>query len=62
MLNQNLGYLFLAFASTWAGIFVYLLFIQRRLADARQRLSELEEQKAALTEASDRTGSGGFRS
>jgi CcmD family protein len=46
MLHQNLGYLFLAFAATWAGFFAYLFFVHRLLADTRRRLSELEDRTA----------------
>jgi len=40
--QQNLGFLFAAFAVTWAGFFLYLFFVQRGLAETRRRLAVLE--------------------
>jgi CcmD family protein len=43
---QNLGYLFAAFAVTWAGLFGYVFYVQKRLADATNRLNEIEHSLA----------------
>lgn len=42
-MHQDLGYLFAAFAVTWAGLFGYVFFIQQRLAETRRRLDWLDE-------------------
>lgn len=45
-MHQDLGYLFAAFAITWIGLFGYLFFIQRRLAEMGHRLDWLEKDTA----------------
>lgn len=45
-MHANLGFLFAAFAITWAGFFAYLFFVHRLLADAHRRLRWIEEDTA----------------
>jgi hypothetical protein len=45
---QNLGYLFAAFAITWAAFFAYLFFVQRMLLDTGRRLRALEREPMAV--------------
>jgi CcmD family protein len=39
---QNLGYLFGAFAVTWIGLYGFIFYIQRKLAEATNRMNDLE--------------------
>jgi hypothetical protein len=34
--------LFAAFAATWIGLFGYIFYVQKKLADSTRRMSELE--------------------
>jgi CcmD family protein len=40
---QNLAYLFAAFAVTWVGLFAYVLYVQKRLTDATDRMNAIEQ-------------------
>lgn len=42
-MHGNLGFLFAAFAITWAGFFAYLFIVHRLLADTRRRLRWIED-------------------
>jgi CcmD family protein len=42
-MEQNLGYLFAAFAVTWAALCLYVFSIQRTLLETRRRLAALED-------------------
>ena len=57
MPHENLGYLFLAFAATWAAFFAYLFFVQRQLLDVRRRLADYEEHAASAAAAPRETDS-----
>ncbi len=46
-MHQNLGFLFAAFALTWAAFFVYLFYVQRLLAETGRRLRALERVSSA---------------
>jgi CcmD family protein len=43
---DNLGYLFAGFAVFWAGLFVYILWLQVRLRSVMRELERLEERLA----------------
>jgi CcmD family protein len=42
--QQNLGFLFAAFAVTWLAFFAYLFLIQRMLVETVKRLRTLQRQ------------------
>jgi CcmD family protein len=48
---DNLEYLFAGFAVFWAGLFVYLLWLQARLRAVQRELERLEERLAEYEEA-----------
>jgi len=54
--QQNLGFLFAAFAVTWAGFFLYLFLVQRGLSETRQRLAVLEAEEQAQGDDPDNSG------
>ncbi len=43
-MQQDLGFLFVAFAVTWLAFFAYLFLIQRMLVDTGKRLRALQLQ------------------
>ena len=40
---DNLGYLFAAFATTWAGVFVYILFLVQKQRQLRRDIDWLKQ-------------------
>ncbi len=46
-MQQNLGFLFAAFALTWVAIFGYLFLVQRQLVDTGRRLRVLESEQSS---------------
>ena len=48
-----LEFLFAGFAVFWAGIFVYLLWLQARLRDVQRELERLEERLAESERAKE---------
>lgn len=55
-MDQGLGFLFAAFAVTWAGLFGYVFFVQRTLGETRRRLRWLEEDEPRLRRTGDGPG------
>ena len=54
-----LEFLFAGFAVFWAGLFVYLLWLQARLRDVQRELERLEERLAEADAELERTRGGG---
>jgi CcmD family protein len=46
--SQNLGFLFAAFAVTWAGFFVYLFLVHRVISETRKRLALIEKEAGSF--------------
>lgn len=44
-MQQNLGFLFAAFAATWVAFFAYLFIVQRMLAETNKRLRNLSDEQ-----------------
>ncbi len=42
-MEDNLGYLFAAFAIAWAGVFAYILFIARKQGQIKRDIDQLKQ-------------------
>jgi CcmD family protein len=54
-MHANLGYLFAGFAATWVALFAYIVYIQHRLTETRQRLRWIEEEVTAPSSSDQRS-------